>query len=45
MKGDYSIGDSLETKKKGSFNIGDHGGLSKEELYVPVIVIKSKIIS
>jgi len=39
MKENYSIGDSLLFRKKISFNIGDHGGLSKEELYVPVIVI------
>lgn len=41
MKENYGMKDSLDYKKKKvSFDIGAHGGLSKEELYVPVIVIK-----
>jgi predicted AlkP superfamily pyrophosphatase or phosphodiesterase len=40
MKDNYSIYDNSSYQKKEHFHIGEHGGLSKEELYVPLIVIK-----
>ena len=40
MKDHYGIYDRLAHEKKNDYNLGDHGGLSKEELYVPLIVVK-----
>lgn len=40
MKDNWGIYDKLVYQKKYSYHIGDHGGLSKEELYVPLIFIK-----
>jgi predicted AlkP superfamily pyrophosphatase or phosphodiesterase len=39
MKKDYSLKDFLITEKE-HFNLGSHGGVSKEEMLVPLIVIK-----
>ena len=39
MKDHYGIYDWLDYKKKNHYNLGDHGGLSDDELYVPIIVI------
>jgi hypothetical protein len=39
LKDDYSIKDFLIGEKK-TFHLGRHGGLSKEEMYVPLIVIR-----
>ncbi|MEK6761064.1 MAG: alkaline phosphatase family protein [Nanoarchaeota archaeon] len=39
MKEDYGIYDQIPNSKA-YFNLGDHGGLSKEEMYVPLIVVK-----
>jgi hypothetical protein len=41
MKENYMIYDFPEHIKKEHFHISDHGGLSKEELFVPLIVIKT----
>ena len=38
MKENYAIYDFL-VQEKGKRNVGDHGGLSKEELFVPLIII------
>lgn len=40
MKKNYAIKDYLLTEKK-HFLLGNHGGVSKEEMIVPLIVIKS----
>ena len=40
MKDNYSLYDNPEYQKEKHYHIGEHGGLSKEELYVPLIVIK-----
>ena len=39
MKDNYGIYDKLIYQKKDHYHIGDHGGMSDEELYVPLIVI------
>lgn len=39
MKKNYILKDWIGNEKK-KFNIGDHGGTSKEEMFVPLIVIK-----
>ena len=39
MKENYVIFDELLGEKR-SFHIGNHGGISKEEMFVPLIVIK-----
>ena len=39
MKENYVIMDSLLGEKRG-FHIGNHGGVSKQEMYVPLIIIK-----
>lgn len=39
MKKDYSLMDNLDGKRK--FDAANHGGISKEEMFVPLIVIKS----
>ncbi len=39
MKKDYSLMDNLDGKRK--FDAANHGGVSKEEMFVPLIVIKS----
>jgi len=40
MKKNYSFKDHL-TNEKMHINVGDHGGVSKEEMFVPLIVIKT----
>ncbi|MBT3450478.1 PglZ domain-containing protein [archaeon] len=39
MKDNYAIRQFLPGDTE-SFNVGDHGGLSKEEMYVPLVVVK-----
>jgi predicted AlkP superfamily pyrophosphatase or phosphodiesterase len=39
MKKDYSLMDNLDGKRK--FDAANHGGVSKEEIFVPLIVIRS----
>lgn len=39
MKENYAIYDFLDNEKP-KYNIGDHGGLSRDEMLVPLIVIK-----
>ena len=41
MKDNYIIYDRLPDKRKRAYHVGDHGGFSKEEMFVPLIVIKS----
>lgn len=43
MKKNYGIYDRLEGQKQktSDYNIGDHGGLSQEEMYVPLVVVKT----
>ncbi len=40
MKDHYGIYDKPIYQKKVYYHVGDHGGMSDEELYVPLIVIK-----
>jgi len=40
MKENYVIMDSLLGEKRG-FHIGNHGGVSKQEMHVPLIIIKN----
>lgn len=40
MKDNYGIYDNPIYQKKDHYHIGDHGGISSEELYVPLIVIR-----
>ena len=40
MKENYVIMDSLLGEKR-EFHIGNHGGVSKQEMYVPLIIIKT----
>jgi predicted AlkP superfamily pyrophosphatase or phosphodiesterase len=39
MKENYVIMDSILGEKR-SFHIGNHGGVSKQEMYVPLVIIK-----
>ena len=40
MKENYTLKDRLANEKR-EINVGDHGGVSKEEMFVPLIVIKT----
>jgi hypothetical protein len=40
MKDNFVIKDSVPGEKS-KFSIGNHGGVSKEEMYVPLIVIRA----
>jgi hypothetical protein len=40
MKENYGISEPFMRQKKASFNLGDHGGVSREEMYIPIIVSK-----
>ena len=40
MKEGHIIKDSLMGRKE-SYHIGNHGGVSKEEMFVPLIVVKA----
>ena len=39
MKENYVILDSILGEKR-CFHIGNHGGVSKQEMYVPLVIIK-----
>ncbi len=39
MKENYSVHERLEGESKTEFNVGEHGGLAKEEMLVPLIVL------
>lgn len=41
MKKNYGIYQKLVNEKE-KYNIGEHGGLSKEEMFVPLIIVDSK---
>jgi predicted AlkP superfamily pyrophosphatase or phosphodiesterase len=40
MKHNHAIYEKLDSQKHYNYQTGDHGGVSKEEMYVPIILIK-----